>query len=189
VGRAFPTRQGGAAGLAENVIWTDAALHPGNSGGALCDGAAAAVGINTAVVGPQVGRGLGLAMPVNGVTRSLVCALMKGGRVRRAYLGSAGGSRPLPPRAAVAAGRTHGFEVVEVVPGSPAADAGMRSEDMIIELDGFPVTEAGGIQGLMTVDRIGRRVTLRMARQGAGRELIVELRELNVGRVWLPPRG
>lgn len=182
LGRAFPTRQGRAAGLVENVIQTDAALHPGNSGGALCDGAAEVVGINTAVVGPLIGQGLGLAVPINSVTRAIVSALIREGRVRRAYLGVAGGSRPLPPRVAAATGRSHGFEVVEVVPGSPAADAGVRPEDVILDLDGSPVSEAGRIQGLMTADRIGRRATLRLARRGALRDVVVELRELDVGR-------
>jgi S1-C subfamily serine protease len=182
LGRAFPTRQGRAARLVENVIQTDAALHPGNSGGALCDGAAEVVGINTAVVGPLAGQGLGLAVPINAVTRAIVSALLNEGRVRRAYLGIAGGSRPLPPRVAAATGRTHGFEVVEVVPGSPAAEAGILPEDVIIDLDGIPVDEAGRIQGLMTAERIGRRAALRLARRGVLRELSAELRELDLGR-------
>lgn len=182
LGRAFPTRQGRAARLVENVIQTDAALHPGNSGGALCDGTAEVVGINTAVVGPMVGQGLGLAVPINRVTRAIVSALIGSGRVRRAYLGVAGGSRPLPPRVAGATGRTHGFEVVEVMPGSPAAEAGIRAEDVIVELDGVPVAEAGGIQALMTAERIGRPANLRLARQGVLQEVAVQLRELDVER-------
>lgn len=182
LGRAFPTSQGRAVAVVENVIQTDAALHPGNSGGALCNGAAEVVGINTAVVGPWVGQGLGLAIPINPVTRDIVSALIKEGRVRRAFLGVAGGSRPLPPRVAAATGRSHGFEVVEIVPGSPAAEAGIRPEDVILDLDGFPVAEAGRIQGLMTADRIGRRATLRLARRGALVEIPVDLRELDVGR-------
>jgi S1-C subfamily serine protease len=151
-------------------------------GGALCDGAAEVVGINTAVVGPLAGQGLGLAVPINAVTRAIVSALLNEGRVRRAYLGIAGGSRPLPPRVAAATGRTHGFEVVEVVPGSPAAEAGILPEDVIIDLDGIPVDEAGRIQGLMTAERIGRRAALRLARRGVLRELSAELRELDLGR-------
>ena len=93
LGRSFPV--GGARGrLVENVIQTDAALHPGNSGGALADGRGEVVGVNTAVVGPGIGQGLGLAIPINATTRAIVAALMAEGRVRRAYLGIAGGSRP-----------------------------------------------------------------------------------------------
>lgn len=178
LGRAFPTRQGRAAGLVENVIQTDAALHPGNSGGALCDGAAQVVGINTALVGPLLGQGLGLAVPINSVTRTIIAALMREGRVRRAYLGIAGGSRPLPPRVADMVGRTRGFEVVEVVPGSPAARAGIRPEDVLLDLDGVPIVEAGRLQSLMTAERIGRRCVLRLARRGSVVEVAVEPREL-----------
>ena len=126
LGRSFPV--GGARGrLVENVIQTDAALHPGNSGGALADGRGEVVGVNTAVVGPGIGQGLGLAIPINATTRAIVAALMAEGRVRRAYLGIAGGSRPLPPRAARATGQEKGIEVLTVVAGSPAAAAGLQA--------------------------------------------------------------
>ena len=92
LGRAFPTRSDAPAGrIVENVIQTDAALNPGNSGGALADGLGRVVGVNTAVAGV----GLGLAVPINGATRRIIAALMSDGRVRRAYLGVAGGARPL----------------------------------------------------------------------------------------------
>src|SRR3954470_9053911 len=95
LGRSLPTRGRRRAGVVENVIQTDAALNPGNSGGALVDGRGCVVGVNTAVAGV----GLGLAVPINGATRRIVAALMRNGRVRRAYLGIAGGSPPRPPRA------------------------------------------------------------------------------------------
>ena len=120
LGRSLPTRSGAAVRLVDNVIQTDAALNPGNSGGALADGLGRVVGINTAVAGV----GLGLAVPINDATRRIIGALMSEGRVRRAYLGIAGGSRPLPPRIAARLGREKGVEVVEVVAGSPAARAG-----------------------------------------------------------------
>src|SRR4029077_8650558 len=91
LGRSLPTRAGR---IVDSVIQTDAALNPGNSGGALADGRARVVGINTAVAG----IGLGLAVPVNDVTKAIIGALMSEGRFRRAYLGIAGGTRPLPPR-------------------------------------------------------------------------------------------
>ena len=116
LGRSLPARSGAATRIIDNVIQTDAALNPGNSGGALVNGLAEVVGVNTAVAGV----GLGLAVPINAATRSIVGALMSDGRVRRAYLGIAGGPRPLPPRARAELGRTAAVEVVEVVPGSPA---------------------------------------------------------------------
>src|SRR6266550_2520768 len=109
LGRSLPTRGGR---VVDNVIQPDAALNPGNSGGALADGDGCVVGINTAVAGV----GLGLAVPINDTTRRIVHALMTDGAVRRAYLGIAGGSRPLPPRVAQRVGRRSGVEVIEVVP-------------------------------------------------------------------------
>ena len=122
LGRSLPTQSGSAVRLVENVIQTDAALNPGNSGGAFADGLGRVVGINTAVAG----IGLGLAVPINDATRTIISSLMKEGRVRRAYIGIVGGSRPLPPRIATRLGREKGIEVVEVVTGSPAGRAGLR---------------------------------------------------------------
>ena len=117
LGRALPASAGRrAARVIENVIQTDAALNPGSSGGALADGRGRVVGVNTALAG----IGLGLAVPINGATRRIVGALMSEGRVRRAFLGVAGGPRPLPPRARVRWGDRAGVEVVEVVSDSPA---------------------------------------------------------------------
>src|SRR2546423_3695420 len=93
LGRALPVRHGRAGRVIEDVIQTDAALNPGNSGGALADSAGRVVGVNTAVAG----IGLGLAVPINATTRRIVAALMRDGRVRRAYIGVARGARPLPP--------------------------------------------------------------------------------------------
>jgi S1-C subfamily serine protease len=124
------------------------------------------VGINTAVVGPGLGQGLGLAVPVNAATLGIVSALMEEGRVRRAYLGLAGGSRPLPPRAARATGRVKGLEVLTVVGGSPAARAGLRPEDLILAVDGAAVGDVGDLQRLMTKDRIGRPVAVSVFRGG-----------------------
>jgi S1-C subfamily serine protease len=122
------------------------------------------VGINTAVAG----WGLGLAVPVNATTLRIVGALMHDGRVRRGFLGVAGQRRPLPPAAAQSTGREAGIAVVEVVPGSPAADAGLRAGDVIIEVDGVATTDAGDLQRLMTAsDVIGRRMAMRVLRDRA----------------------
>jgi S1-C subfamily serine protease len=169
LGRSLPTRSGSASRIVDNVIQTDAALNPGNSGGALADGEARVVGINTAVAGV----GLGLAVPINDVTRAIVGELMTEGRFRRAYIGIAGDSRPLPPRLAAAIGRRSGIEVVQVVEGSPAALAGLRPEDLIVELDGRPVGRVDDLQRLMVRDLIGRAVRARVLRRGD--ELEVEL--------------
>jgi serine protease Do len=169
LGRSLPTRSGSATRIVENVIQTDAALNPGNSGGALADGSGHVVGINTAVAGV----GLGLAVPINETTRRIVGALMTEGRFRRAYIGIAGGSRPLPPRLSAALGRRSGIEVVQVVEGSPADRAGLRAEDLIVEVDGQPVTGVDDLQRLMAGELIGRAVGARVLRQG--RTLDVEV--------------
>jgi serine protease Do len=166
LGRSLPTQSGR---IVDNVIQTDAALNPGNSGGALADGSGRLIGINTAVAG----IGLGLAVPINTATRQIVGALMTEGRFRRAYLGIAGGGRPLPPRLARQLGRESGVEVVQVVEGSPAAEAGLRPEDLIVELDGAAVTDVGDIQRLMVVEKIGAPVPVRVLREG--RELVLSL--------------
>src|SRR5881409_1322788 len=159
LGRSLPVSDGR---VVDNVIQTDAALNPGNSGGALADGHARVVGINTAVAG----FGLGLAVPINETTRTIVGALMSDGRFRRAYLGIGGGSRPLPPRLARELARTAGVEIVEVVTGSPAAEAGLRPEDLIVAVDGTVVEKVDDVQRLMVGDRIGTEVSLDVIREG-----------------------
>jgi S1-C subfamily serine protease len=151
LGRALPTRSRSAVRLVENVIQTDAALNPGNSGGALADGLGHVIGINTAVAGV----GLGLAVPINEATRRIVASLMGEGRVRRAFIGIVGGARPLPPRFS-SLGRDSAVEVVEVVDGSPAARAGLRPEDLIVEVDGRSMADVGELQRLMVAESIGR---------------------------------
>jgi S1-C subfamily serine protease len=160
LGRSLPARAGRTVRYIDNVIQTDAALNPGNSGGALVDSAARVVGINTAVAGV----GLGLAVPINATTRQIVGALMRDGRVRRAYIGIAGGLRPLPPHARVRLGRGGCVEVVEVAPGSPAERAGLRAEDLIVELGGNPIERVDDVQRLMTHEAIGHPLTARVLR-------------------------
>ena len=162
LGRSLPTRAGSASRIVENVIQTDAALNPGNSGGALADSRGRVVGINTAVAGV----GLGLAVPINRTTGRILTTLMREGRFRRAYLGIAGGRRPLPPRLVQTLGRRAGVEVVEVVDGSPAAGAGLRRGDVIVELGGEPVEGVGDLQRLMAAELIGRSVAIRVLRGG-----------------------
>jgi len=174
LGRSLPTRYGANVRVVDDVIQTDAALNPGNSGGALVDGRANVVGINTAVAG----IGLGLAVPVNATTRGIIAALMRDGRVRRAWIGIAGGARPLPPRVAAALGRERGVEVVEVVEGSPAARAGLRPEDLVVAVEEAPVHGVDDLQRLMTAERIDREVVVEVVRDGERRRLRLVPREL-----------
>jgi serine protease Do len=167
LGRSLPTRSGANVRVVDNVIQTDAALNPGNSGGALADGRGRVVGINTAVAG----IGLGLAVPINTATRRIVAALMTEGRFRRAYLGIAGGPRPLPPRLARALGQESGVEIVEVVEASPAAAAGLRSEDLIVAVDGAPIEGVDDLHKLMVGDAIGRTIHVTLVREGRRLEL------------------
>jgi S1-C subfamily serine protease len=169
LGRSLPVGPRGAQRLVENVVQTDAALNPGNSGGALADGDGRVVGINTAVAG----IGLGLAVPINDTTRRIVHALMTDGAVRRAYLGIAGGPRPLPPRVAQRVGRRSGVEVIEVVPGSPADRAGIRPEDLLLALDGTPLHGVDDLQRLMTGERIDNSAEALLVR--GDRELRVDV--------------
>ena len=176
--RSLPTADGRHARFVEDVIQTDAALHPGNSGGALADSGGRVVGISTAVVGPGVGQGLGLAVPVNAHTRTIVESLRRLGRVRRAYLGLGGGGRPLPPRVAAATGQDRGVEVLSVVAGSPAALAGVRPEDLVVGLDDAPVRGVGDLQRLLDGGRVGQPTALRLARAGRLRTVEVVPTEL-----------
>ena len=160
LGRSLPARAGRTVRHIDNVIQTDAALNPGNSGGALVDSSARVIGINTAVAGV----GLGLAVPINTATRQIVGTLIRDGRVRRAWIGIAAGPRPLPPHARVRVGRTAGVEVVDVSQGSPAQRAGLRAEDLIVELGGEPIERVDDVQRLMTRDAIGRPLAIRILR-------------------------
>jgi S1-C subfamily serine protease len=169
LGRSLPARSRRAGRIIDNVIQTDAALNPGSSGGALADSRGRVVGISTAVAGV----GLGLAVPINDSTQRVIGSLMADGRVRRAYLGIAGGPRPLPPQARSSEAASSCIEVVEVVSGSPADRAGIRPEDLILAVNGTPTGRVEDLQRLMVADLIGAPVTVRILR--AGRPLELEL--------------
>src|SRR3989442_12465968 len=175
LGRSLPTRSGANQRVVDNVIQTDAALNPGNSGGALADGRGRVVGINTAVAGV----GLGLAVPINAATRRIVAALMTEGRFRRAYLGIAGGPRPLPPRLARALGRKSGVAIVQVVEGGPADRAGLRPEDLIVELDGTAIEGMDELQRVVVSDLIGHPVRIKVVRGGRERDVEIVPSELD----------
>jgi S1-C subfamily serine protease len=171
LGRSLPTRAGR---VVDEVIQTDAALNPGNSGGVLADGHGRMVGVSTAVAGV----GLGLAVPINDSTHKIIAALMHTGRVRRAWLGIAGSHIPVPPAVAVKLGTTHGLQLASVVPGSPAAQAGLRRGDIVVSVDGRNVVTATAIQRLMVEDAIERRIEMTVWRNGALVDVVVVPREL-----------
>ena len=171
LGRSLPTKSGR---VVDEVIQTDAALNPGNSGGVLADGRGRMVGVNTAVAGV----GLGLAVPINASTHKIIAALMHTGRVRRAWLGIAGAHIPVPPAAAAKLGTTHGLQIASVVAGSPAAVAGLRRGDIVVSVDGKNVVTATAIQQLMVEDAIARRIEMTVWRNGALVDVFVTPREL-----------
>jgi len=172
LGRSMPA---GQQRIIEDVIQTDAALNPGNSGGALADSRARVVGINTAVAGV----GLGLAVPINDTTRRIVSALMHDGRVRRAYLGIAVAPAPVAPvwRSRLG-GRSTGLRVASVVAGGPADQAGLRTGDLLLTADGHEVATAQDLQRLMFAEAIGRRLGITVMRNGALVDVIAEPSEL-----------
>src|SRR6185437_9954055 len=170
LGRSLPAR----GRVIEDVIQTDAALNPGNSGGALADASARVVGINTA----GAGVGLGLAVPINVTTRRIVGALIRDGRVRRAYLGLVSTPAPLPPELAAKVGHRKGVRVVEVVTGSPADRSGLTGGDLILTAGREPVTDAQSLQRLLFDDAIGRPLPVTVWRRGAMVDVIALPTEL-----------
>jgi S1-C subfamily serine protease len=161
--RSLPTRDGRVVRLIDDVIQTDAALNPGNSGGALADSAGNVVGVNTAVAG----WGLGLAVPINGTTRQIIGDLVSNGKVRRAWLGVAGVPVPLPPQLAERLGQRTGLRVAEVVPGSPAGTAGIYLGDVIVSAGGRPIQSVQDLLRLMLGPTIGTRLPVTLLRKGA----------------------
>jgi S1-C subfamily serine protease len=171
LGRSLPTPGGR---LVEDVIQTDAALNPGNSGGALADSQARVVGINTAVAGV----GLGMAVPINATTRRIISTLMRDGKVRRAYLGLVSMPGPLPAPLQERFGRMSGLRVSQVVSGSPADRAGLRAGDLLLTAAGKPVEKAQDLQRLMFADAIGKPFPITVMRNGALVDVIAQPAEL-----------
>ena len=174
LGRSLPTRAGETTRIVDDVIQTDAALNPGNSGGALVVASGEVVGINTAVAGV----GVGLAIPINGITRQIIATLMAEGRVRRAYLGLAGIPVPLPPPLANRLNQKTGMRIEQVVSDGPVAKAGLRPRDLLISANGEPVTSAQSLQRLMLGDAIGQPLALTVLRSEALVDVIVAPGEL-----------
>jgi S1-C subfamily serine protease len=174
LGRSLPTRAGENVRIVDDVIQTDAALNPGNSGGALVIASGEVVGINTAVAGV----GVGLAIPINAITRQIVATLMAEGRVRRAYLGVAGTPAPLPPALAVRLSQTTGVRIEQVVAGGPAAKAGLLPRDLLVSANGEAVTSAQSLQRLMLGNAIGQPLALTVLRSEALVDVVATPEEL-----------
>jgi S1-C subfamily serine protease len=171
LGRSLPTKQGR---VVDEVIQTDAALNPGNSGGVLADSRGRMIGVNTAVAG----IGVGLAVPINETTQRIISALMTSGRVRRAWLGIAGSQAPLPPALVKKLGRRDGLRVAQVIAGSPADAAGLRTGDILVAVAGTSLRSSTELQRRMVEDAIGRRVEITVWRNGALVDVIAVPREL-----------
>jgi S1-C subfamily serine protease len=178
LGRSLPTRAGETVRIVDDVIQTDAALNPGNSGGALVVASGAVVGINTAVAGV----GVGLAIPINGITRQIIATLMAEGRVRRAYLGLAGTPAPLPPLLADRLSQRAGMRIEQVVAEGPAAKAGLRPGDLLISANGAEIASAQSLQRLMLGNAIGQPLALKVFRSEALLDVITTPEELRGDR-------
>lgn len=167
LGRALRAR---TVRLMENLIQTDAALNPGNSGGPLVTSDGLVVGVNTAVI--LGGQGIAFAVPIN-TARLVVSALLKDGRVRRSHLGIAAQDAALPRALARDLGRMHegAVAVTSVSPSSPADRAGLHTGDLILDLSETPVAGVDDLHRLLTHERIGQRLPLRILRRGAVRHL------------------
>ena len=174
LGRSMPARGRTTARLIEDVIQTDAALNPGNSGGALADARGRVVGINTAVAGV----GLGLAVPVNATTNRILYLLLHDGRVRRAYLGLVTTPAPLPASWVERSGQPTALRVVEVVEHSPAEASGLRRGDLILAVGGTPLGDAQSLQRRLLDDAIGTRIEITVLRNGALVDAVAEPTEL-----------
>jgi S1-C subfamily serine protease len=174
LGRSLPTREGRAARVVEDVIQTDAALNPGNSGGALADARGRVVGINTAVAG----WGLGLAVPINDTSRRIVQTLVRDGRVRRAYLGLVSSPVPLPAELAARTGQRRGLQVLDVIAGSPADRAGLKAGDLVLEAGRAPVAAAQSLQRLLFAEAIGQPLPVTVVRRGAMVDVVTVPSEL-----------
>ncbi|WP_326847165.1 S1C family serine protease [Streptomyces kaniharaensis] len=175
LGRSLPARSGSAVRVIDDVIQTDAALNPGNSGGALTTATGEVVGVTTAVAG----NGLGLAVPVNATSRQIITTLLAEGRIRRAYIGLAGVPAPLPPSLREHTGQRTGLRIVEVVHGDPADRAGLRQGDLLLTAAGEPMSSAQSLQRLMLADAIGHPLALTVLRGEALVDVIAVPTELH----------
>ena len=167
--------------LMHDVIQTDAALNPGNSGGPLVDSKGRVIGINTAMI-PQA-QAICFATGIN-TAKWVIAQLFAHGRVRRAFIGVSGATVPIATRVVRHFGlsRNRAVHVLELVAGSPAAQAGVEPGDRMIALDGTPVDGIDGLQRLLDADWIGREGELQLLRRSS-------VIRLKIRPVELPARG
>ncbi|HJZ89921.1 MAG TPA: trypsin-like peptidase domain-containing protein [Gemmataceae bacterium] len=151
--------------LVDNVIQTDAALNPGNSGGPLVDSRGRVVGINTAVIQPA--QGICFAIPVN-MAKDILPSLLRHGRVIRGYLGLHGRQVPIPMdvgrRVGIEMGT--GVEILALEPGGPADSAGLEMEDVVISFGDESVSSVDDLHRLLTQHPVGQPVTMGLIREG-----------------------
>ena len=164
--------------LMENLIQTDAALNPGNSGGPLVTSRAQVAGVNTAVI--LGGQGIAFAVPIN-TARYVVSSLLRDGRVRRSHLGVAGQDTAIPRRLVRAHHLTHdrGVTITAVSEGTAAAEAELRPGDLIVEFAAEPVRSVDDLHRLLTEERIGELLPLKILRRGDLRRVLVTPREIS----------
>jgi S1-C subfamily serine protease len=169
LGRALRSQTGR---LMENLIQTDAALNPGNSGGPLVTSAGTVVGVNTAVI--RGGQGIAFAVPI-GTARDVVSALLRDGRVRRAVLGISAQTTPIPRRLVLEylLPSDRGVLITEVQVDSPAAAAGLRAGDIVIDFGGTPIPNVDTMHRQLTGDRIDVATPIRVLRHGVPRRIVV----------------
>ena len=160
----------------ENVIQTDAALNPGNSGGPLVDTRGRVIGINTAVIASA--QGICFAVPSN-TASAVAAALIRDGRVRRARIGISAAPTPIGRALAARLGlaAAEGIRVLEVTPSSPGERAGLRVGDIVVFLDGSTLPTLSALQRLLNADRVGRSLTAVVIRRGERLELTVVAEE------------
>ena len=159
------TLRGVSGRLIEDVVQTDAALNPGNSGGALVDSAGRLIGITTAIIGGA--QGICFAVPID-TAKWVVPELLREGRVVRGYLGLAGQTQPFDRRLSRRLGLDvpAGVLIASLADGGPAASAGLRAGDLILAVDGDPTPTVDAVHKLLGRDTIGRTLTLRVLREG-----------------------
>ena len=169
VGRSFRSQSGR---LMDNIIQTDAALNPGNSGGPLVNSRGEVIGVNTAVILPA--QGLCFAIGID--TAKFVAGwLIKEGKIRRSHIGLGGQNVPVHRRVArfFQLPVTTGVLAISISQGSPAENAGLREGDVIVDLDGQPVPSIDALHKLLTAERIGQRCALTVIRGAEKLELFV----------------
>lgn len=169
LGRTLRTASGR---LIESVIQTDAPLNPGNSGGPLADTGGRVIGINTAMAGGA--QGICFAIGIDTAVE-VAYQLMRHGRVRRSRLKLAGQTIALDRRVLRALERTQSGAVMisEVLAGGPAERAGLERGDLLLELDGEPITGVDQLHRLLTVERAGREIAVRLLRRGKTQSVAV----------------